>query len=94
MKLASLFEKFPINISTRFPIRTDHDALRWLLNMTDVTGTLAQWRLRLSELELDVVHRAVIKRQAADSLSRLETTDPDTSKMNDYMPTYFFEKVQ
>lgn len=32
----------------RFTIRTNHDALRWILNMADATGKLARWRLHLS----------------------------------------------
>ena len=40
-----------------FVIRTDHDSLRWLLNIADVSGRLARWRLRLSEFDFEVVHR-------------------------------------
>lgn len=35
---------------------------------------LARWYLRLSEFEFDVVDRARIKHQAADSLSRMTAT--------------------
>lgn len=43
-----------------FTIRTDHDALGSILNMADATGRLALRPLRISELELDVVYRAVV----------------------------------
>lgn len=46
---------------TRFTIKTDHEALRWSLTMTEATGKQARWRLRLRETEYDIVHRAGIK---------------------------------
>lgn len=47
-------------------IRTDQEALSWILDMTDAKGRLSRWRLRLSVLEYDIVHRAGVKHQAAD----------------------------
>ena len=72
---------------TRFTIRTDHSALKWLLNLADSSGRLARWRLRLTEFEFDIVHRAGIKHQAADALSRLETTSTDETELRDEIPT-------
>ena len=37
-----------------FTVRTDHDALRWLMTISDSTGSLVRWRLRLSEFDLTV----------------------------------------
>jgi len=39
----------------RFLVRTDHDCLRWILNI-EASGNprLARWRLRLNEVEFDV----------------------------------------
>ena len=71
---------------TRYTIRTDHDALRWILNMADATGKLARWRLRLAEYEFDVVHRAGVKHQAADALSRLPTDGEDKAPLDDEIP--------
>lgn len=53
---------------SRFTIRTHHDALQWILNMADATDKSARWRLRLSELEFDIVHRAGVTHQPADIL--------------------------
>ena len=36
---------------TEFTIRTDHDSLKWLLNLSDATGRLQRWRLRLQQFE-------------------------------------------
>lgn len=43
--------------------------LRGISNLADVPGKLARWRLRLTEFEFDVVPRASVKLQAADTLS-------------------------
>lgn len=75
----------------RFTIRTDHDALRWILNMADATGKLARWRLRLSKYEFDVVHRAGIKHQSADALSRLTTSGNDDTTLDDGIPVMILE---
>ena len=55
----------------RFTVRSDRDSLRWVLNLADAKGRLAGWRLRLSEYDFVVEHRAGIKHQAAEALSRL-----------------------
>lgn len=39
----------------RLIVRTDHDALEWILNVIDATGKLVGWRLGLSQFEFDVV---------------------------------------
>lgn len=50
--------------------------------MSDATGKLTRWRLRLSELELDVVHRARVKHYAVDALSRLPTSGADETMID------------
>lgn len=44
------------------------------LDLTNATGGLTQWSLRLPDFDFDVVHRAGLKHLAADALSRLTTT--------------------
>jgi RNase H-like domain found in reverse transcriptase/Reverse transcriptase (RNA-dependent DNA polymerase) len=38
----------------RFVIRTDHNSLRWVLNLADAQGRLARWRLQLLEFDFEV----------------------------------------
>ena len=45
---------------SKFTLRTDHDSLRWIMNLSDASGRLQRWRLRLSEYEYDVVHRCLL----------------------------------
>lgn len=75
----------------KFTIRRDHDSLLWTLTMSDATGKLPRWRLHLSEIEYDVVHRARIKNQAADALLRFEMTDPDDRELEDKIQTLLAE---
>ena len=72
---------------TRFTIRTDHLALKWLMNLSDASGRLQRWRLRLQPFEYDIVHRPGVKHQAADALSRLPTTGTDQTDLDDEIPT-------
>lgn len=62
---------------TSLTMRTDHDFVKWIKNLTDSSGRLASSCLRLSKYEFNVVNRAEIWHQAADALSRLHTTDED-----------------
>lgn len=52
----------------RVTSRTDHDSFKWIPNLSDASGRLAQSRLRLSEFDFGLVHRASVKRHAADAL--------------------------
>lgn len=54
--------------------------------MTEATGKLAGWALRLSELEYDVVNRPGVNNQAADELCRMETKGTDDTELSDELP--------
>lgn len=69
--------------NTRFTNCTDHDSLKRILNLTDVTVRLARWRLRLTEYKFDIFHRAGIEYQAADALSRLQATGKYRTPLGD-----------
>ena len=56
-------------------IRTDHGALRWLLNFRDIQGQMARWLQVISEYDVNIVHRAGRSHANADSLSRRPCTE-------------------
>lgn len=56
---------------TRFTIRTNHHALRWLMNLTQSSGRLTRWRLRLAELDFTIKYRPGRVHVVPDALSWL-----------------------
>ena len=72
-----------------FTVRTDHDALRWLMSISDSTGRLMRWRLRLYEFDFTVKYRPGLVHQVPDALSRDLTPDGNDNKpIDDEVPTY------
>lgn len=59
----------------------DHDALKWNLNLAYFKGRFTRRRLRLSELDFEVVHRTGAKHQAVNALLRLAINGKDTSPL-------------
>jgi len=55
---------------TKFRLITDHQPLTWLMSSRDLNGQYARWQLLLQEYDFEVEHRAGIKHQNADVLSR------------------------
>ena len=56
-----------------FTVRTDHDALGWLMTISDSTGRLMRWQLRFSVFEFTVKYRPGLVHQVPDALSRVLT---------------------
>jgi len=52
-------------------VRTDHAALKWLLNFKEVEGQLARWLQILSSYDIEIEHRPGVRHRNADALSRL-----------------------
>lgn len=49
-------------------IRTDHDALHWILNLADATAKLPPWRIALSKMDFDVIYPAGTEHLAGEKL--------------------------
>lgn len=72
-----------------FTVYTDHSALKWFLSLSNPTGRLARWGVRLSAFHFELKHRRGVDNVIPDALSRavpvsaistsgcfLKTTDP------------------
>ncbi|PAA92863.1 hypothetical protein BOX15_Mlig004203g3 [Macrostomum lignano] len=66
-------------VGKRFKVRTDHNALTWLLRQTEQTGILGRWIERLSEFDFEIEHRSGPKHVNADALSRIPDPQQDES---------------
>ena len=72
-----------------FTVRTDHDALRWLMTIFDSTGRPIRWRLWLSEFDFTVKYRPDLVLQVPDALSRVLSPEGNDDKPTDNeAPTY------
>ncbi|KAK3743518.1 hypothetical protein QZH41_015906, partial [Actinostola sp. cb2023] len=58
-----------------FLVRTDHGALRWLMNFKNPEGQLARWLEFLGTYDLTIEHRSGVKHGNADALSRRPCED-------------------
>ena len=58
---------------SHFDLYTDHQALKWMMDMTDASSRLACWRLRLMEFDFTVKYRNGASNTVADCVSRLAT---------------------
>ena len=54
----------------RFPVRTDHASLTWLLSFKNPEGQVARWLEALQEYDFEIQHRAGRLQSNADALSR------------------------
>jgi len=73
---------------TKFLIRCDHKALKWILTTTACTNNrLNRWRILLSEFDYDVEYKPVPQHAVADALSRIPTEGLDEGQTSQEIPT-------
>lgn len=63
-------------------VRTDHGALRWLLNFKSPEGQMARWFEVLASYDFEVQHRAGRSHNNADALSRRPCVEQECSHCN------------
>lgn len=78
----------------RFTAKTDRYALKWILNLEEATGKLARRRLRLMKYDFEIIHRAGVNHQAADTLSTLDTERKDASDVANDIPVMESPQIQ
>ena len=59
----------PYVYGRRFTVHTDHNAVRWLMNIKEPTGRLARWAVLLQQYDFNIVHRSGKSNGNADALS-------------------------
>lgn len=57
-------------MANKFIVRTDHNALKWLMNVKDHNGRLMRWALTLMEYDFEIQHVKGKTNFVADALSR------------------------
>lgn len=55
----------------QFTVYTDHSALKWFLSLSNPTGRLARWGVRLSAFNFVIKHRRGVDNVIPDALSRI-----------------------
>eukprot|EP00171_Calliarthron_tuberculosum_P022928 IDg22928t1 len=69
----------PYLYGQHFTVVTDHNSLRWLLEINDpASGRLMRWRLRLAEFDFDVIYKKGCLHTQPDALSRLPSASHTT----------------
>jgi len=72
---------------TRFLVRCDHMALKWILTTTACTNNrLNRWRIRLTEFDYDVAYKPGRHHAIADALFRMPTEALDTKPIPEAIP--------
>ena len=82
----------PYLIYEHTTVHTDHRALHWLMNISEPSGRLTRWRLRLSEFDITIQYRKGKDNQQADALSRLLTGSPTNETDDDDIPAFICEE--
>ena len=74
-----------------FLVHSDQASLRWLMEITEPSGRLMRWRLRLSEFDFVVKYKKGVANTQADALSRLPSSGHTTVEVEEDIPCYTAE---
>ncbi|GBG59330.1 hypothetical protein CBR_g32342 [Chara braunii] len=70
----------PYLYGKKFRLVTDHEPLVALKKLTNYTGMIGRWAVRLQEYEFDIVHRKMERHGNANGLTRLHRPAKDFTK--------------
>ena len=75
---------------TKFVVRRDHNALRWMMTTNDPQARLMRWRLRLMEFDYEIVYRPGRVHQVPDALSCLirENKAEEDGAIDEEIPSF------
>ena len=78
-------------LGSEFTVKTDHCGLCWLMRISDPSGKLCRWAIRLSEYKFNIMYKNGKSHGNVDTLSRY----PLNSKADDCdeIPIYVVEEV-
>lgn len=65
----------------QFTVFTDHSALKWFLNLSNPSGRLARWTIRLSSFNMILKHKCGKDNVVPDFLSRQESLNINNIRM-------------
>lgn len=82
----SVFLLRPYLEGTRFTVRTDHAALKWMLHMDSAHGRLARWPSRLAPYDYVVETRAGAAHHGPDCMSPADNPAKDTGSIPEKIP--------
>ena len=82
----------PCLMGERFTVFSHQASLRWLLTITQPSGRLTRWRLRLSEFDFEVGCKKGIFNTQADSLYRLQMLGETASDIEDDILCFLLER--
>ncbi|CDF38075.1 unnamed protein product [Chondrus crispus] len=84
----------PYLYGEHFVVHTDHASLRWLMNVTDPSGRLIRWRLRLPEFDFEIKYKKGKANSQADALSRLRTAGETVDEIDNEIPCFTAEPAE
>ena len=71
-----------------FKVRTGHVEIRWILNITESTGHLTQWRLLLSEFDYEIDYIPGRENSVPDAMSSFLTPARDPRPVEADVPVF------
>ncbi len=78
----------PYLYGERFTVRTGYAALRWLVQISDPSGRLMRWRLRIAEYSFDVQYKKAKWNCQADTVSRIPSLFHTVAEDDAEIPCY------